>query len=158
LAGEQADGVATRGAEVFTKAQCAKCHRFDGQGESLGPDLSTVVSRFTRKELVEAIVHPSQNISSQYVSKTIRTTDGRQLTGLVVPGAGGETIVILPTAERITLSPRQIEATRPSKLSSMPDSLLDPLSLEEVADLFAYLQKPSTSPSLTRRPIEPAPK
>ena len=65
---------------------------------------------------------------------------------------------MLPTAERVTLTARQIEATKPSKLSSMPDGLLDPLSLEEIADLFAYLQKPSTSPSLTRRPVEPAPK
>ena len=141
LAGEQADGVSTRGSEIFVNAQCAKCHRFDGKGDSLGPDLTTVASRFTRKELVESIVHPSHIISSQYASKSIRTTDGRQLTGLVVPGSAGETIVILPSAERVTLAARQIEATKPSKLSAMPDGLLDPLSLEEVADLFAYLQK-----------------
>lgn len=158
LAGEQADGVSTRGSEIFVKAQCAKCHRFDGKGDSLGPDLTTVASRFTRKELVESIVHPSHIISSQYASKAIRTTDGRQLTGLVVPGAAGETVVILPSAERVTLAARQIEATKPSKLSAMPDGLLDPLSLEEVADLFAYLQKSSKAPSLTRRPIESVPK
>jgi putative heme-binding domain-containing protein len=154
LAGEQADGVATRGAEIFVKAQCAKCHRFDGKGEMLGPDLTTVASRFTRKELVESIVHPSHIISSQYASKTVRTTDGRQLTGLVVPGAAGETIVVLPTAERITLAAKQIEATKPSKLSAMPEGLLDPFSLEEVADLFAYLQRSTKTPLLTRRPVE----
>jgi putative heme-binding domain-containing protein len=154
LAGEQADGVPTRGASVFVKAQCAKCHRFDGQGDSLGPDLTTVASRFTRRELVESIVHPSHIISSQYASKTIRTADGRQLTGLVVPGASGETIVVLPSAERVTLAPRQIEATKPSKVSSMPDGLLDPLTLEDVADLFAYLQRSGKGGSLTRRPVE----
>ena len=47
----------------------------------------------------------------------------------------------------------QIQATKTSKLSSMPENLLDPLSLEEVADLFAYLQKSNSTPSLTRRPI-----
>jgi hypothetical protein len=36
----------------------------------------------------------------------------------------------------------------------MPDGLLDPLTLEEVADLFAYLQKSNKAASLTRRPIE----
>jgi putative heme-binding domain-containing protein len=158
LSSEQADGVATRGADVYVKAQCAKCHRFDGQGDPLGPDLTTVASRFTRKELVEAIIHPSHIISSQYASKTIRTTDGRTFTGLVVPGAAGETIVCLPTGERLSLAPRQIEATRPSKISAMPDGLLDPLTLEEIADLFAYLQRSTTSSSLTRRPIETAPK
>lgn len=158
LAGESVEGVASRGSEVFVKAQCVKCHRFDGKGESLGPDLSTISSRFTRKELVESIVHPSHIISSQYASKTIMTTDGRQLTGLVGNGAAGETVVILPTAERVTLAAKQIEATKPSKISAMPDGLLDPLSLEEVSDLFAYLQKANKATSLTRRPIESTPK
>jgi putative heme-binding domain-containing protein len=154
LASEQAAGVSTRGAEQYVKAQCAKCHRFDGQGESLGPDLTTVASRFTGKELIESIVHPSHAISSQYASKTIRTTDGRALTGLVVPGAAGETVVILPTAERVILTPKQIEATKASKLSAMPEGLLDTLTLEEVADLFAYLMNNSKPPALTRRPVE----
>jgi putative heme-binding domain-containing protein len=154
LTGEQADPVASRGADVFVKAQCAKCHRFDGQGESLGPDLTTIANRFTRKELVESIVHPAHIISSQYVSKTIRTTDGRQLTGLVLPGAGGEMIVVLPSAERVAIAPTHVEAIKPSKLSAMPDGLLDPLSLEEVADLMAYLQRTGKSTSLSRRTTE----
>lgn len=158
LNSEQADGVMTRGLEVFTKANCAKCHRFDGQGESMGPDLSTVASRFTRKELLEAIVHPSHVISSQYASKTVLTKDGKQITGLVVPGAGGETVVILPSAERVTLMPKQIEATKPSKLSAMPEGLLDPLSLEQIADLMAYLQKSTKAPQLTRRAVDSAAK
>ena len=107
---------------------------------------------------VEAIVHPSHIISSQYVSKTVRTTDGRTLTGLVVPGASGETIVILPSADRVVLAPRQVEAMKPSKISAMPDGLLDPLSLEEVADLFAYLQRAAKGTTLSRRPVESAPK
>jgi putative heme-binding domain-containing protein len=158
LNSDQADGVPTRGSEVFVKAQCAKCHRFDGRGDSLGPDLTTVSSRFTRKELIESIVHPSHVISSQYASKAVRTTDGRTLTGLVVPGASGETTVILPTGERLTLTSKQVEAMKPSKLSAMPEGLLDPLSLDEIADLFAYLQRTSKGTSLTRRPIEAATK
>lgn len=157
LNGEQANGVASRGSEVFVKAQCAKCHRFDGQGETLGPELTTVSSRFTRKELLESIVHPSHVISSQYASKTVRTIDGRLLTGLVVPGATGETVVILPTAERVMLFPKQIEETKPSKLSAMPEGLLDTLTLEEIADLTAYLQGRPKATSLTRRPTESGP-
>jgi len=154
LGSEQADGVASRGAAVFVKAQCAKCHRFEGQGDTLGPDLTSVASRFTRKELVESIVHPSHIISSQYASKTVLTTDGRQITGLVIPGASGEMTVIQPSGERITLPQRQIQMTKPSKLSAMPDGLLDPLTLEEVADLFAYLQMRTKATSLTRRPVD----
>ena len=154
LAGDDAHGAASRGAAVFTKAQCAKCHRFDGQGESFGPDLTTANSRFTRKELLESIVFPSHVISSQYAGKTVRTTDGRTLTGLVVPGAAGETIVVEPTGDKVTLSEGDIQATKPSKQSPMPAGLLDALSLEEIADLFAYLQRTKEPTALTRRPVE----
>jgi putative heme-binding domain-containing protein len=152
LSSEQASPSPRRGAAVFVKAQCAKCHRFDNQGETVGPDLTTVAHRFTRKELLEAILHPSQVISSQYASQTILTTDGRQLTGLVVPGAEGQTVVILPSAERVSLPSAQIEAIRPSKVSAMPEGLLDPLSQEEIADLIAYLMRADTPSPVAGRP------
>ena len=141
-----------RGSDVFAKAQCAKCHRFDGKGESFGPELTAVGNRFTRKELLESIVFPSHVISSQYASKTILTTDGRQVTGLVVPGPGGETIIMQPSGERIVLAAGDIEMAKPSKLSAMPSGLLDPLSLDEIADLIGYLQAPPDT-GLTRRPL-----
>jgi putative heme-binding domain-containing protein len=153
LGSDEAKGQAQRGSEVFFKAQCAKCHRFDGKGESFAPELSAVANRFSRRELLESIVFPSHIISSQYASKSIRTTDGRTITGLVIPGGGGETLVLQPNGERIALPQDAIDQVKPSKTSSMPSGLLDPLSLEEIADLFAYLQRaPSTS--LSRRPAE----
>lgn len=152
LASDDAHGDLTRGANVFLKAQCARCHRFQGQGESLAPDLTTITKRFTRRELLESILHPSAVISSQYASKSIITTDGRQITGLVMPGAAGETVVLQSNGERVTLQPREIEMISPSKLSAMPAGLLDPLTPEEIADLMALLQGTSKPASLSRRP------
>ena len=131
---------ASRGTALFTKAQCIKCHKHGERGESLGPDLTTVSRRFTKKELLESIVYPSHIISSQYQAKIIQTTDGRQFTGLVTKGAAGETVVLLPTGEKLTLGDEQIETTQPSKTSSMPAGLLEPLSLDEIADLMAFLE------------------
>jgi putative heme-binding domain-containing protein len=153
LASEQANGAATRGSTVFVKAQCAKCHRFNNQGESLGPDLTAVAKRFTRKELVESIIHPSQVISSQYASQTIQTKDGRQISGLVLPGAAGESMILTASGEKIAVRAGDIEARRPSKVSSMPSGLLDPLSMEEIADLIALLQGTKAT-SLSQLPTE----
>lgn len=157
LRSEEAAGDAKRGAEVFVKAQCAKCHRFDGKGDSFGPDLTTLTSRFSHKEVVESILFPSHVISSQYASKTVRTTDGRQITGLVTPGSGAEVVVMQANGEKITLSKKDIEDQKPSKLSSMPVGLLDQLSLEEIADLFALLER-REAPALTRKPAGKATK
>ena len=156
LASEEAQGSATRGADVYVKAQCAKCHRFDSKGESFGPDLTAISSRFSRKELLESILFPSHVISSQYASKTIRTTDGRTITGLVVPGRGRRNGRDAAQRREGRRSPRaRSKSTRPSKLSAMPAGLLDPLTQEEIADLMAYLQRAAKSPqSLSRRPGE----
>jgi putative heme-binding domain-containing protein len=158
LNGEEAAGSATKGEKLFVTAQCAKCHRHSGQGENFGPDLTTLANRFTKKEILESVIFPSHVISSQYQSKLIRTTDGRTLTGLLVPDGGGEVTVMQPSGEKVTVLTDDIEEEKPSKLSSMPTGLLDPLTLEEIADLFAYLQKPEKAPVISRRPGENATK
>ena len=68
---------ATRGALVITKARCLDCHKFGDKGAGLGPDLTTVNSRFRPAEIVESIVQPSKVISDQYKSVTLATQDGK---------------------------------------------------------------------------------
>jgi putative membrane-bound dehydrogenase-like protein len=154
LNGEEAEKAnAAHGAEVFAKAQCAKCHRFGDRGESLGPDLTTLSNRFTKREILESIYYPSMVISSQYQAKTVLTTDGRTISGLVAPGAGGETVILTPSGERVSLAATDIQETKPSKVSAMPAGLLETLTPEEIADLMAYLQKTGKS-GIARRPLE----
>jgi putative heme-binding domain-containing protein len=147
---------AARGSAAFTKAQCAKCHKHGSQGESVGPDLTSVTRRFTTKELLESLVYPSHVISSQYQSKVVQTKDGRTLTGMVAAGAAGEVIILQSNGQKVTLADKDISATKPSRTSAMPAGLLDQLSLEEVADLMAFLDGVETT-EISRKPriIEP---
>jgi putative heme-binding domain-containing protein len=151
------DASAARGTAVFAKAQCAKCHKHGSQGESVGPDLSSVARRFTKRELLESIVYPSHVISSQYQSKVVQTKDGRMLTGMVAAGAAGEVVVLQSDGQQVSVQESEIEATKPSKTSAMPSGLLDPLTLEEVADLMAFLEGVSET-ELTRKPVILEPK
>lgn len=143
-------GSSTRGAAVFAKAQCSKCHSFAGRGERVGPELTTVNKRFTRKEILESILFPSHVVSDQYASKTVITDKGRKYTGLLTPGADGEKIVLQSNGEKITLRDSQIEEIVPSKISSMPGGLLNNLEQQEIADLFAYLMNPPRSEVVSR--------
>lgn len=154
LNSEEAEkATATRGADVYVKAQCAKCHRFGDKGESMGPDLTTMANRFTKREMLESIYYPSLVVSSQYAAKTILTTDGKTYNGIVAPGGGGETVVLTDKGERIALPAASIEAIKPSKISAMPAGLLETLTPEEIADLLAYLQKNGKT-GVARRPLE----
>ncbi len=140
LDGEEAlHGEANRGVQVFEKAQCVKCHRHGTRGETIGPDLSTVGQRFQKKEILESTLFPSQVISDQYASKVVTTVDGLTYTGMV-GAAGAEAIVMLqPNGEKVTIKKSQIAEVSPSKKSAMPEGLLNQLTAEEIADLFAYL-------------------
>lgn len=139
-----------RGAAVYKKAQCASCHRHGRIGESMGPDLSAVSKRFSRKEILESIVYPSQVISDQYKSKKVLTEDGRQLVGLVAPGSAGKLIIMQPSGKKIEINEDEVEGMAPSKVSAMPEGLLNTLTLQEIADLFAFLQQRSTGDIATK--------
>ncbi len=131
-------GSPSRGAKSFHDAQCVNCHRFQGRGEGIGPDLSTVAQRFQRKEILESIVYPNQVISDQYASQTV-LAGGKAYTGIVAQQSDGSLIVLQSDSQKVHLAAEDIEEVSPSKLSAMPEGLLNRLSLEQVADLFAYL-------------------
>ena len=87
----------------------------------------------------------------------MQTHDGRSITGMVAAGAAGEVIVLQSNGQKLTLASKDIAATRPSRVSAMPAGLLDPLTLEEVADLMTFLQSVETT-EISRRPRVTEPK
>jgi putative heme-binding domain-containing protein len=152
LTGDSAEhGDPRQGEAVFAKAQCIKCHRFGNKGDGVGPDLTTVSQRFQRKEILESLLFPSQVISDQYASKTITTSEGQTFTGIVAPLGGSAVAVLQPNGEKVTIQKDEISETAPSKKSVMPEGLLNQLSLEEINDLFAYL---NTTPKSTKITIQ----
>jgi putative heme-binding domain-containing protein len=134
-------GNVERGAAVFEKSKCIKCHRYGNRGEGIGPDLSNVSNRFQRKEIVESVIFPSQVISDQFAAKTVVTADGKTYTGLIGPTGDG-VVVLQANAEKANVAKADIDMIVPSKTSAMPEGLFNTLTLEEIADLFAYLGKP----------------
>ena len=142
---EAAKGSASRGAAVFVKAQCAKCHRFGDHGEGVGPDLTTVSLRFQKKEILESILFPSQVISDQYASKSVQRIDGRVVWGIVAQQADGSVSVLQSDGTKLLVPKDDIDSISPIKKSVMPEGLLNPLTLEEIADLFAYLGRPASA-------------
>jgi putative heme-binding domain-containing protein len=139
VAGRQ--GAAANGAKVFAKAQCAACHRHGAAGATTGPDLTSVGQRFQRKEILEAIVYPSHIISDQYASKLV-VAGGKTYAGMVSPRGADGISVLLSTGKTVELAHEEIEDIQPSQTSVMPEGLLNALTLEEVADLFAFLSGP----------------
>lgn len=66
IASSKAAPKASRGEKIFTESLCIQCHRVEGKGGALGPDLSSAGRRFTERELFRAILRPQDAVSDQY--------------------------------------------------------------------------------------------
>lgn len=130
------------GRNLFGETKCFVCHRFNNEGGGTGPDLTIVSGRFGVRDLLESIVEPSKVISDQYQAIVVVTTDGRQLVGRIV-NLNGDDITIntdmLDSNKLVGVNRNKIESIEPSKISMMPDGLLDTLNQDEILDLVAYL-------------------
>ncbi len=116
----------------------------------MGPDLTSLRKRFTRREVLESVLFPSHAISDQYAAKNLVLNDGQKYSGLVTSGGEGELILLNAKGEKLSILEKDIDEITPSRLSSMPSGLLDKLTLEEIADLVAYLMK-TPNPEVARR-------
>ena len=155
LAEHDGKGSADRGRLIFTKAKCVKCHKFQTEGEGVGPDLTSVRRRFQRKEIVESIVYPSQVISDQYRMVQVETKEGQVYVGMPIPGVSNneKLILLLSDTTRLEIPKSRIEEQTASKISVMPAGLLDPLSLQEVADLLAFLETSKFNAPVNKTPV-----
>jgi putative heme-binding domain-containing protein len=135
-------GNAQRGKAIFASStrMCATCHKAQGQGGDVGPDLSQIGGKFDRTHLIESILNPSGEILQGYQATIIETKSGRSLTGIVK--SESETAVTLMDAKgkRMTIPLREIEAREVSKVSLMPVGLADGMTPAEFTDLMAYLE------------------
>ena len=135
-----------RGKEIFGKAGCSHCHRFATEGHLIGPDLTAAMRRYSRRDLLTAIVSPSAVIADDYRSVQILTDDGRVITGQITRGGDFRSPIL-----RIATDPQQpsrvieiqktdIASRKNSETSWMPDGLLDTFTRQQIFDLVAYLE------------------
>jgi putative heme-binding domain-containing protein len=124
--------------------KCAACHIFGGIGKEVGPDLTTIASRFKRRDILDAILFPSKVISDQYQAEMIELKDGTVVTGVLVRESAA--VVLLRTGENpdkpVSIPKGQIVDRAVSPVSLMPAGLLDDMTHEEIDHLLAFMLAP----------------
>lgn len=131
-------GNAASGAAVYEE-HCAKCHKLFGQGEDIGPDLTTA-NRKDRQYMLTSIVDPSSYIRAEYLSTQLLTDDGRIITGLIAKETPTMITLVDSQAESTDIARDNIDEMAMSEISQMPEGLLKPLKPRELRDLFIYLE------------------
>lgn len=129
-----------RGTEILARVRCLDCHKFGDAGQGLGPDLTTVNSRFQAADILDSIVSPSKVISDQYKSITVAVDDGRVFGGMPVVTDGPNLVLLLSDGAKVTIPKDTIEEQQASDVSVMPEGLLNTLNYQEIADLIALFE------------------
>lgn len=144
------NGDAIAGEKVFKKV-CAQCHKIYGEGVDVGPDI-TLNGRSSFDQLLSNVFDPSLVIGSAYRAQTVVTADGRILTGLLVEDTPQRIALKVQGGKLETIARSDVEESRTSEISMMPEQLENQISPQEMIDLFAYitLDKPPSDPNARR--------
>jgi putative heme-binding domain-containing protein len=134
-------GDAARGREVFFSAgfQCANCHKVQGRGGQLGPDLSDVAKRLSKSQIIESLLAPSKTIDAKYLTHIVETAAGQTHTGLLVESNDREMILRVVGDKEVRIPRGDIVATQSLRTSLMPDNLLRDATARQAGDLLEFL-------------------
>jgi putative membrane-bound dehydrogenase-like protein len=125
---------------------CSQCHRYDGRGGVVGPDLTLVARQGTREQLLQSIIEPNRDVAPQYYATLLELEEGGTFTGILLRSAGYE-IYRDTLGEEVRFQKTQIAARKQLTSSLMPHGLADQMTLEEMRDLLQFLTTDTTLPN-----------
>ncbi len=115
---------------------------YDGEGGAIGPDLTQLGTRFSKRDILESIIDPNKVISDQYASTVFTMKDTKSIIGKLVKEENGKYYVSQnPFApdQLKELNKADVVSTKTADVSLMPPLLINNLNPERLRDLMAYL-------------------
>jgi putative membrane-bound dehydrogenase-like protein len=126
------------GKELFRK-HCSTCHHVGDVGVDVAPDISDSRVK-TPRQLLTDILNPNQAIDNNYISYTVVTRDGSVHTGIIAVETASSIALRQPENKSLQLLRADIETIRSNGVSLMPEGFEKNLSLQEMADLIAFIK------------------
>ena len=139
-------GAADAGRRIFYHSKvalCANCHRHRGRGNVVGPDLTAVASSGDRRRILRAILEPNRDVDPQFHAQTITLSSGKTFTGIMLR-KGGRTSreYYRDSVGREQSFPwAEIESRTDLTTSLMPGGLVHTMTIGELRDLLAFLER-----------------
>ncbi|MDP6445602.1 MAG: c-type cytochrome [Pirellulaceae bacterium] len=140
-------GDAARGRRLFFHPRgprCYVCHRVDGRGGVVGPDLSSLGPSVAGR-LIQSLVDPAAEVAPQFTPWLLELNDGKVYTGVLVTEQGENQTYADQLGELRIIDRKTIEMRVPRSASVMPNGLTDRLTDQELRDLLAFLKTKTRS-------------
>jgi quinoprotein glucose dehydrogenase len=136
-----AGGDARAGQRIFNgkaEVSCLRCHKINGEGGEVGPDLTGVGGRQNREYLLESIVDPNRQITKGFETVVLTLTSGKTVVGVLKSEDANEVRLITAEGQLVTVPKSQVDERQTGK-SAMPEDLVKQLTKSELRDLVEYL-------------------
>ncbi len=136
-----AGGDAVAGRRIFfekAELSCVRCHKIDGTGGEVGPDLTGVGGKYQRDYLLESIIDPNKQIAKGFESVVLVLIDGQTKTGILRSEDAKAVHLMTAEGQLITVPKDQIDE-RQRAPSAMPADLFQKMSRVELRDLVEFL-------------------
>ena len=132
------EGDVARGRAVFGKA-CATCHRVDGLGLAVGPDIGDTRTK-TRAMLLTDILNPNGAIDGNYINYVVSLRDGRVVNGLIAAESAGSLTLRRAEDQTEVVLRQDVDEVRSTGASLMPEGLEQSITIDEMTDLLSFLK------------------
>jgi putative heme-binding domain-containing protein len=138
-------GRTERGKFLFNSMACGTCHKVDGNGGEIGPELTAIGTTLSSQRIVEELLWPNRQVKEGYSVLQVVTDEGKIVQGYErrtkESRASGELIIKeLSTGELVGVKRQHIEETLVVG-SAMPTGMTSVLSRPQLLDLIRYLSE-----------------
>lgn len=130
-------GNAGLGRKVFLK-NCSTCHRLNGEGTEIGPNLATIQNRGPETILLN-LLDPNREVNPKYVNYLVLLESGKTHTGMIADETATSVTLLRAEKKTDTILRSDIEQMVSSGMSIMPEGLEKEITVPMLADLIAYL-------------------
>jgi putative heme-binding domain-containing protein len=129
-------GDLAKGKEVYAK-NCQVCHTIEGQGGTVGPDLTGAGAR-PKAELLSEIVDPNRSVEGTYRSWTLETEEDT-ITGRLIAESQTAVELMDATGAKHAVQRKDIKSLSASERSVMPEGFEQTVSQEDIVNLLEFI-------------------
>lgn len=122
---------------MFQK-HCSSCHRADGVGRAVGPNLDAIAARGANT-LLTSVMDPNREVNPQYLNYIVLTSNDEVVSGMIVDEGATTVTVRRPDNTTKTLLRINIQTVRNTGQSFMPEGFEELLDEQAFADLLEHL-------------------
>ncbi len=133
---------AEAGRRVFAHNQgpgCVSCHKVQGSGGLVGPDLTTYAAGRTAETMIQSVLSPAAEVSPQFAPWVMELKDGRTVEGMIVEENVGKITIGRADGTTETFNSPDVVARSPQAGSIMLPGLVDRMTLGEFRQIVSYL-------------------